>query len=361
MKRSGIDPVAIDDVIMGCVDQAGEQSCNIARMCVLASDLPQSCPATSIDRQCGSSQQAVHFAAQAVMSGTMDAVIACGVESMTRVPMGLPFSLPQKNGFGTYMSPVIQQKYGSAEFSQFVGAQMMANKYGISREDMDQFSLVSHQRAVEATTKGYFRDEIVPLTAISFNPKTGVTENLNKEHVVDEGIRFDATYASISSVKPLQEGGVITAANASQICDGASGVLIVNEKALKTYNLKPLARIHHMSVVAGNPVIMLENPLEGTMKALSKSGMALHDIDLFEINEAFASVALSWLKYTGADPSKLNVHGGAIALGHPLGASGTKLMTTLMYALKTHKKKYGLQSMCEGGGMANMTIIENLH
>lgn len=322
---------------MGCVYQVGEQSNNVARMSVLASNLPNSCPGTSIgiklhkvvftlnngltllDRQCGSSQQAVHFAAQAVMSGSMDAVIACGVESMSRVPMGLSMSLPAKHGFGTYMSPQLQNNYPS-EFSQFIGAEMMAKKYGITRNDMDEFSLRSHQRAIAASNTGNFKNEILPLKPIIFNAKTGVTDHVEgKLHTVDEGIRFDATLEGIAKIKPIQENGIITAGNASQICDGASGVLIVSERMLKEFNLTPLARIIHMSLFAGDPVIMLEEPLAGTKAALKKSNLSIHDIDLFEINEAFASVTLSWLKYTDADPEKLNVNGGAIALGHPLG------------------------------------------
>ncbi len=352
---AGMDPALVEDVIMGCVDQAGEQGVNVARNAVLASKLPESVPGTSIDRQCGSSQQALHFAAQAVMSGSMDIVIAAGVESMTRVPIGMPATLPQKHGFGFYMSPEITARYPNGAFSQFVGAEMMAKKYGLSKEALDLYAFSSHQRAMAATSAGAFAAEIAAIEAIlADGTRTG------EQHTIDEGIRFNATLEGISSVKLLQEGGCISAANASQICDGASGVMVVNERGLKTLGVQPLARIHHMSVLGHDPVIMLEAPLPATERALKKAGMRINDIDLFEVNEAFASVPLAWLKASGADPARMNVNGGAIALGHPLGASGTKLMTTLVYALKQQGKRYGLQTMCEGGGMANVTIIERL-
>jgi len=356
VDRAGIDPAAVEDVIMGCVSQVGEQSTNAARNAVLASKLPESVPGTSVDRQCGSSQQALHFAAQAVMSGTMDVVIAAGVESMTRVPMFTPSALPQKNGMGYYMSPQIRARYADVgDFSQFMGAEMMARKYGLSKDALDQYALRSHQLAIAATREGLFKDEILPVEArLADGTATG------DMHVADEGIRFDATLEGIQSVKLLQEGGVITAANASQICDGATGVMVVSEKALKTLGIAPIARIHHLSLIGHDPVIMLEAPIPATQQALKKAGMKIDDIDLFEVNEAFASVPLAWLQATGADPARLNVHGGAIALGHPLGASGTKLMTTLLHALKRRNKRYGLQTMCEGGGMANVTIVERL-
>jgi acetyl-CoA C-acetyltransferase len=353
VDRTGVDPAQIEDVIMGCVMQAGEQSNNVARNAVMASKLPESVPGTSVDRQCGSSQQALHFAAQAVMAGSMDIVIAAGVEGMTRVPMGLPASLPFKNGFGSYMSPNIQQHYPNIQFSQFTGAEMMAEKYGLAKDDLDQYSYQSHQKAIAATQAGAFRDEIVPLTITRADGSTDT-------HTIDEGIRFDATIEGIRGVKTIAEGGALTAASASQICDGASGVMVVNEKGLKALGIAPLARIHHMTMIGGDPVIMLEAPLPATHRALKKAGMKIDDIDLFEVNEAFASVPTAWLKDTGADPSRLNVNGGAIALGHPLGGSGTKLMTTLIHALKARNKRYGLQTMCEGGGMANVTIVERL-
>ncbi|ABD87748.1 acetyl-CoA C-acetyltransferase [Rhodopseudomonas palustris] len=353
VERCGASPEQIDDVIMGCVMQAGEQSNNIARIAIMASKLPESVPGTSIDRQCGSSQQALHFAAQAVMSGAMDMVIAAGVESMTRVPMGLPSALPAKDGFGHYKSPAIEARYPDIQFSQFTGAEMMAEKYGLSKDELDEFAYQSHQRAIAATQGGRFKDEIIPLTITRADGSTD-------SHTIDEGIRFDATLDGIRGVKLIQDGGKLTAASASQICDGASGVMVVSEAGLKSLGVQPLARIHHMTMMGGDPVIMLEAPLPATERALRKAGMAIDDIDLYEVNEAFASVPTAWLKTLHADPQKLNVNGGAIALGHPLGASGTKLMTTLIHALQQHNKRYGLQTMCEGGGMANVTIVERL-
>jgi len=348
--RSGIDPAAIDDVIMGCVTQAGEQSLHVGRNAVLASKLPQSVPAVTIDRQCGSSQQAIQFAAQAVMSGTQDAVIAAGVESMTRTPMGL--SIVAEKGFAPY-PPSVTEKYGVPFFSQFMGAEMIANKYGYDRDRLDAFALRSHQRAKAATEAGAFADEIVPV-------EVTLPDGSRQIHDTDEGIRFDATLESIGSVRLLKEDGVISAASASQICDGSSAVLVVSERALKEHGLTPLARIHNLTVTAGDPVIMLEEPLFATDRALKRAGMRIEDIDLYEVNEAFAPVPLAWLEHIGADPAKLNVNGGAIALGHPLGASGTKLMATLVHALRARGKRYGLQTMCEGGGVANVTIIEAL-
>lgn len=351
--RSGIDPNAVDDVITGCVSQAGEQAVQVGRNGVLASKLlPQSTPAVSIDRQCGSSQQAIQFAAQAVMSGTQDVVIASGVESMTRVPMGSNATFHMKEGLGHYKSPGIEAKYPKVQFSQFMGAEMIAKKHGFSKDDLDQFSLESHQKAIAATEAGAFENEIVPVEI--------ETPEGDDTHTVDEGIRFDATLEGIAGVKLLAPDGRVTAASASQICDGSSAVLVVSEEALKTHGLTPIARIHNLTVTAGDPVIMLEEPLFATDRALERAGMKMSDIDLYEVNEAFAPVPMAWLKHTGADPEKLNVHGGAIALGHPLGASGTKLMATLVHALKRHDKKYGLQTMCEGGGVANVTIVESV-
>lgn len=355
VDRTGADPALVEDVIMGCVDQAGEQSSNIARNAVLASKLPESVPATSVDRQCGSSQQALHFAAQAVMSGTMDIVIAAGVESMTRVPMGMPVTLPLKNGLGFYVSPLMAKRYPEVQFSQFTGAEMIARNYGIEKDELDRYALESHRRAIAATQAGHFEREIVPV-AVRMADGTEPGE----QHTVDEGIRFDATLESIAAVKLIAEGGRCTAATASQICDGASGLMVVNERGLKTLGVEPIARIHHMSVMGHDPVIMLEAPLPATQRALKKAGMKISDIDLYEVNEAFAPVPLAWLQTLDADPARLNVNGGAIALGHPLGASGTKLMTTLVHALGQRGKRYGLQTMCEGGGMANVTIVERL-
>jgi acetyl-CoA C-acetyltransferase len=337
---------------MGCVGQVGEQSLHIGRNAVLASNLPDSVPAVSIDRQCGSSQQAIQFAAQAVMSGTQDVVIAAGVESMTRVPMGTSSALPTKQGIGVGpWSKRIQERFGVSGFSQFVGAEMMAEKYGLSREALDAFALESHKRAAAATKARAFEREIVLLAVEDANGETVL-------HDADEGIRYDATLEAIAAVKLLREGGRISAANASQICDGASAALVVSERALKTFGLKPRARIHTLALTAGDPVIMLEEPIPATKKALERAGMKIGDIDLYEVNEAFASVPLAWLKGTGADPAKLNVNGGAIALGHPLGATGAKLMATLINALHARGKRWGLQTMCEGGGIANATIVE---
>ncbi len=353
IDRTGCDPALVDDVVMGCVMQVGEQATNIARDAILASKLPESVPGTSVDRQCGSSQQALHFAAQAVMSGAMDIVIASGVESMSRVPMGLSVALPAQNGFGTPTSPNMAKRYPNIQFSQFMGAEMMASKYGLTRDELDEYGFKSQQRAIAATQAGKFKDEIC---AVEITTADGKTEL----HTIDEGIRFDVSMDGIKGVKLLREGGALTAATSSQICDGASAVMVVNEAGLKNLGLTPMARIHHMTVVGGDPVIMLEAPLPGTQKALKKAGMSIDDIDLYEVNEAFASVPAAWLKTIGADPDKINVNGGAIALGHPLGSSGTKLMTTLVHALKDRNKKWGLQTMCEGGGLANVTIVERL-
>jgi acetyl-CoA C-acetyltransferase len=359
LERSHADPALVEDVIMGCVLQAGEQSGCIGRMAALASKLPPGVPGVTIDRQCGSSQQALHFAAQAVMSGTMDCVIAAGVESMSRIPMAVLPRVYKEAGLGHYMSPTIRARYPGPEFSQFMGAEMMAEKYQLSRDALDCYSLQSHQRASAATREGAFKAEIVPVAVRQAEVPAGIPAE-EAIHVADEGIRMDATLEGIAGVKLLREGGRITAASASQICDGASGVLVVNERGLKTLGVAPLARIHHMTVIGGDPVIMLEAPLPATHHALKKAGMTIDDIDLFEVNEAFASVPVAWLKDTGADPARLNVNGGAIALGHPLGASGTRLMTTLVQALHARDKRYGLQTMCEGGGQANVTIVERL-
>jgi len=353
VDRTGIDPATVEDVIMGCVTQAGEQSTNIGRNAVLASKLPESVPATSVDRQCGSSQQALQFAAQAVMSGTMDIVIASGVESMTRAPMGMSVMLPAQAGLGVPKSSRMEERYPNIQFSQFMGAEMVAKKYGLTKEQLDEFGYLSHQRAIAATQGGAFKDEILAIDGLD---KEG---NLVR-HDSDEGIRFDVSLDGMRGVKLLQEGGSITAATSSQICDGASGVMVMSERALKEHGLTPLARIHHLSVIGHDPVIMLEAPIPATERALKRAGMSVDDIDLFEVNEAFASIPVAFLQKLGADPERLNVNGGAIALGHPLGASGTKLMTTLLHALKARGKRYGLQTMCEGGGLANVTIVERL-
>jgi acetyl-CoA C-acetyltransferase len=350
VDRSGIDPAAVEDVIVGCVTQAGEQSNHVGRNAVLASNLPASVPAVTIDRQCGSSQQSLHFAAQAVMSGIQDVVIAAGVESMSRVPMGLA-RVPASD-FNPY-SKAILERFGVSGFSQFGGAEMIAKKHGFARADLDAYGLHSHRKAAAATKSGAFRSEIVPVPVTLADGTAAV-------HDTDEGIRYDASPESMAGVRLLQEGGVLTAATSSQICDGASAVLVVSEQALKIHGLTPIARIVGLTVTAGDPVIMLEEPLFATDKALKRWGIKIDDIDLYEVNEAFAPVPMAWLKHTGADPEKLNVNGGAIALGHPLGASGTKLMATLVHALRARGKKYGLQTMCEGGGVANVTIVEAL-
>ncbi len=353
VERTGIDGAAVEDVIMGCVMQGGQQGGQVGRNAVLAAkNLPDSVPAVSIDRQCGSSQQSMQFAAQAVMSGTQDMVIAAGVESMTRVPMGSTVQFHMKEGLGNYKSPRLEEKYPGIMFSQFMGAEMMVQKHGFTKAQLDQFAYESHVKARAATEAGRFANEIVVLDV---ETPEGIIQ-----HGTDEGIRYDATLEGIAGVKLLQEGGSITAASASQICDGASAVLIVSEAALKAHGLTPRARIHNLTVTAGDPVIMLEEPLFATDRALKRAGMSINDIDLYEVNEAFAPVPLAWLKHTHADPAKLNIHGGAIALGHPLGASGTKLMATLLGALDATGGRYGLQTMCEGGGVANVTIVERL-
>jgi acetyl-CoA C-acetyltransferase len=347
LDRTQIDPAAIDDVIFGCVSQAGEQANHVGRNCVLASKLPQSVPAVSIDRQCGSSQQAIHFAAQAVASRSQDLVIAGGVESMTRVPM---FSAVQ--GAQPY-PPSVQQRFGVETFSQFVGAERIAKKWKFDRDTLDAFALESHRRATAAIEAGAFKHEIIPI-------QVKLSDGSTVTHERDEGVRSDSSMEALAKLATLAPDGVITAGNASQMCDGSSAVLLANERAVKAHGLKPIARVINLTVTAGDPVIMLEEPLYATLKALKRAGLALADIDLFEVNEAFASIPLAWLKHTGADPAKLNVHGGAIALGHPLGATGAKLMATLVHTLRARKKRYGLQAMCEGGGIANVTIVEAL-
>ncbi|HWK35235.1 acetyl-CoA C-acetyltransferase [Sphingomonas sp.] len=346
VDRTGIDPAAIEDVVMGCVMQAGEQAGHIGRNAVLASKLPVSVPAVSIDRQCGSSQQAIQFAAQAVMSGTQDVVIAAGVEHMSRVPMGT------SSAGANPWSAKVQERFGVRGFSQFHGAEMIARKYGFTREQLDAYALESHRRAAAAVDRGDFADEIVALDI--------ETADGPQRHDRDEGIRADATMEGLAGLKTLAPDGVITAGNASQICDGSSAVLVVSERGLKDHGLTPLARIHNLTVTGGDPVIMLEEPLFATEKALKRAGMRIEDIDLYEVNEAFAPVPLAWLHHVGGDPARINVNGGAIALGHPLGASGSKLMATLVHALRKRGLRYGLQTMCEGGGLANVTIVEAL-
>lgn len=349
LDRSGLDPLVVEDVILGCVTQGGEQAFAFGRNCVLASRLPQTTPAVTIDRQCGSSQQALQFAAQAILSGTQDVVIAAGAESMTRVPMFSNISVYEKAGVGEGpFAKSIQQRFGVTAFNQFQGAQMIADKYGLSREAMDLFALDSHRKAGEAIDSGAFAAEIVAV-ATAEGP-----------FAQDEGVRRGGSLEKMATLEPIEPGGTITAGNASQMTDGASAVLVVSEQALKDHGLTPIARLHHFSVSAGDPVIMLEEPIRATQRALAKAGMSLADIDLYEVNEAFAAIPMAWCQALGADPAKLNVNGGAIALGHPLGATGTKLMTTLIHALRARGLRYGLQTMCEGGGLANVTIIEAL-
>lgn len=347
-ERTRLDPALIDDVIAGCVTQAGEQSCNIARNAVLAAGFPESVPGTTVDRQCGSSQQAAHFAAQGVLAGSYDVVIACGVESMSRVPMGSNASGPGKP-FG----PRVLERYHHVEFHQGIGAEMMAERWRISRADLDAFSLESHRRAAEATEQGRFCREIV---AVPVQSPTGPAHFTR-----DEGIRTTTSPEKMAALKPaFRPDGVITAGNSSQISDGAAAVLIMERRIAEQHGLKPLARFAGFSLAAEDPVIMLSAPIAATRKLLHRTGLALSAIDLFEINEAFASVPLAWRQELHADLAKVNVNGGAIALGHPLGASGARLMTTLVHELRRADRRYGLQAMCEGGGMANATLIENL-
>jgi acetyl-CoA C-acetyltransferase len=346
VERSGIDPANVEDVVFGCIDMIGPQAGDIARSAWLAAGLPEEVPGVTLDRQCGSSQQAVHFAAQGVMSGTQDLVIAGGVQNMSMIPIGSSWRIGAEFG---HPSPFAGSKgwtarYGDQEISQFNGAELIAEKWDISREDMERFALESHRRAGEAIKEGRFDKEI--------EPYEGVT--------ADEGVRPDTTLEKMASLKTLRDGGRITAALASQISDGAAAILVASEKAVEQYGLTPRARVHHMSVRGADPVFMLTGPIPATKYALDKTGMSLDDIDLVEINEAFAPVVLAWQKETGADLSKVNVNGGAIALGHPIGATGARLMTSLLHELERTGGRYGLQTMCEGGGQANVTIIERL-
>jgi len=345
MRQTGIDPSAVEDVVFGCVDTVGGQAGDIARTCWLAAGLPDHVPGTTVDRQCGSSQQAVHFAAQAVMSGTSDVVVAGGVQQMSMIPISSAMVAGQPLGFEDPFSGSEGwiKRYGTQEVSQFRAAEMIAEKWGISRDDMEAFAVESHERALRAQAEGRFEREIAPLNGLDR----------------DEGPR-EPNWEKIRSLKTLVEGGRLTAAVSSQISDASAAMLIVNEKALGDHGLTPRARIHHLSVRGDDPVWMLTAPIPATAHALTRTGMTLDDIDLVEINEAFASVVLAWQKETGADLAKVNVNGGAIALGHPLGATGARLMTTLLNELDRTGGRYGLQTMCEGGGQANVTIIERL-
>jgi acetyl-CoA C-acetyltransferase len=343
VERAGIDPGAVDDVVFGCVDAIGPQAGDIARSCWLAAGLPDHVPGTTVDRQCGSAQQAVHFAAQGVMSGTQDLVIAGGVQNMNQIPISAAMAAGQAYGFD---NPFIgsagwRARYGEQEVNQIHAAEMIAEKWQITRRDMEIYALESNRRAQAAIDAGHFCREIVPVGGFA----------------ADETVR---TGTSMASLEPVRPGGRITAAVSSQISDGASAMLIASEHAVRTHRLKPRARIHHMSVRGADPIFMLTAPIAATAYALKKAEMSLQDIDLIEINEAFASVVLAWAKETGADLAKVNVNGGAIALGHPLGSTGTRLMTTLLHELERTGGRYGLQTMCEGGGQANVTIIERL-
>ncbi|MCD4524121.1 acetyl-CoA C-acetyltransferase [Nocardioides sp. cx-173] len=346
MRRSGVDPGAVDDVILGCCDTIGSQAGDVARTAWLVAGLPEHVPGVTIDRQCGSSQQAVHFAAQGVMSGTADLIVAGGVQNMSAIPISSAMVVGRELGFTTPFaeSPGWQARYGDQEVSQFRSAEMIAERWDISRDDMEAFAYESHQRAIRATDEGRFAREIEPLAGLE----------------ADEGPRRDTTRERMAGLKPLAEGGRITAAVASQISDAASAMLVASERALADHGLTPRARIHHLSVLADDPVWMLTGPIPATRRALERTGMSIDDIDLFEVNEAFASVVLAWAKETGGDLAKTNVNGGGIALGHPIGATGTRLMTTLLHELERTGGRYGLQVMCEGGGQANVTILERL-
>ena len=346
MERTGIDPAAVEDVVYGCLDTIGPQAGDIGRTAWLAAGLPQEVPGVTIDRQCGSSQQAVHFAAQGVLSGTQDVVVAGGVQNMSAIPISSAMTVAEQFG---YTDPFSGSKgwverYGTQEVSQFRGAELIAEKWDISRDDMEAFAYESHQRAIRAIDEGRFKDQIAPIEGVSD----------------DEGPRRDTSLEKMAGLRTLIEGGRLTAAVSSQISDASAAMLIVSEQGLKTHGLTPRARIHHLSVRADDPIFMLSAPIPATAYAFEKTGMSVDDIDLVEINEAFASVVLAWQKETGFDLGKVNVNGGAIALGHPLGATGVRLMTTLLNELERTGGRYGLQTMCEGGGLANATIIERL-
>ncbi len=346
VDRTGIDPAAVEDVIFGCVDTIGPQAGDVARTCWLAAGLPDVVPGVTVDRQCGSAQQAAHFAFQGVMSGTADLLVAGGVQNMSMIPISSSMLAGETYGFADPFSTSQGwlDRYGTQEVSQFRAAEMIAERWDCTREDMERFALESHRRALHAIDEGRFEREIVPLNGVR----------------VDEGPRRDTSLEKMATLKPLREGGRLTAAVSSQISDASAALLVASARAVKEHGLKPRARVHHMSVRGADPVWMLTAPIPATAHALTKAGMSKNDIDLVEINEAFASVVLAWQKETGFDPAKVNVNGGAIALGHPLGATGARLMTTLLCELERTGGRYGLQTMCEGGGQANVTIIERL-
>lgn len=346
IARTGIDANLVDDVVWGCCDTIGPQAGDIGRTAWLVAGLPQHVPGTTIDRQCGSSQQALHFAAQGVMSGTQDLVVAGGSQSMNAIPISAAMYAGEAYGFGDPFTGAVgwRERYGDGLLNQINSAEMIAAKWGITREAMEAFAYTSHQRAQAATDAGWFRHEIAPLGDLAH----------------DETIRSGTTPEGLAALRTVQEGGVITAGVASQNCDNAAALLVASERAVKEHGLRPRARIHHISVRADDPVWMLTAPIPATQHALAKAGMTVADIDLFECNEAFASVPMAWMQELGIPYEKVNIHGGAIALGHPLGASGARLMTTLLGALERTGGRYGLQTMCEGGGQANVTIIERL-
>lgn len=353
VEKTGVAVAEIDDLIFGCVSQVGAQSSNIARNVCLSSVLGEAVPGTSVDRQCGSGQQAIHFAAQAVMSGTQDVVIAGGVESMSQVPIGSNIIDGYKAEHGLPYGKKISERYPGVQFNQFAGAEMLVEKYGLTEDELNEFALASHMKAKQAVEEGRFSGEIVPI-------EVELEDGSLVMHEQDEGIRMEATLDAIAGLQPMQEGGKLSAANASQICDGSAAVMVVSGEACKRLGLKPLVKIVSMSVVGTDPVIMLEGPIKATEQALSKAGLQMSDIDLVEVNEAFGSVPLAWAKAMNADMSKLNVNGGAQALGHPLGGTGAKLMTTLIHELHRTGKRYGLLAICEGGGTANGTIVERV-
>jgi acetyl-CoA C-acetyltransferase len=346
MTRTGADPLVVDDVIFGCVDTIGPQAGDIARTAWLAAGMPEAVPGVTVDRQCGSSQQALHFAAQAVLSGTADLVVAGGVQNMSQIPIAAAMMAGQQFGFADPFSGSEgwQARYGSQEISQFRAADLIAEQWGIGREEMERYALASHQRAARAIDEGYFTAEIAP-----YGPVTA-----------DECPRRDTSAEKMAALKPLRAGGRMTAALSSQIADAAAALLIASEAAVAAHGLTPRARIHHLSARGDDPVLMLTAPIVATAHALKRTGLRLDDIDLVEINEAFASVVLAWQRETGADLDRVNVCGGAIALGHPLGATGARLLTTLLSGLERTGGRYGLLTMCEGGGQANVTIIERL-
>lgn len=343
--RNDVDPTAVDDVIVGCVDAIGGQAGNIARLAWLAGGYPEEVPGVTVDRQCGSGQQAISFGAQAIMAGTADLILAGGVQNMSQIPISAAMTVGQQFGFSTPTneSKMWLQRYGNQEISQFRGAEMIAERWDLSRVDMERFALASHQRAFAAIRNGLFDNEVVPVEGLS----------------VDEAPR-ETSLEKMAALPTLIEGGRITAATSCQNSDAASAVLLASERALKDHGLKPRARIHHISCRAADPVIMLTGPIPATRYALGKTGLRIDDIDVVEINEAFASVVLAFIKETGADPERVNPNGGAIALGHPLGAAGSRLFTTMLNELERTGGRYGLQTMCEGGGTGNVTIIERL-